>query len=95
MPNEAVSYNYFNLPLAEAYYKIGKNEKGRAIIEILIDRYFDELDYINSIEPKQRGSMERDNQIANQVVGSLYSLTNQYQEQNLLEKIETQYKSLQ
>lgn len=95
MPNEAVSYNYFNLPLAEAYYKIGKNEKGRAIIEILIDRYFDELDYINSIEPKQRGSMERDNQIANQVVGSLYSLTNQYQEQDLLEKIETQYKSLQ
>ena len=39
--------------------------------------------------------MERDNQIANQVVGSLYSLTNQYQEQDLLEKIETQYKSLQ
>ena len=29
MPNEAVPFNYFNLPLAEAYYKIGKIEKAR------------------------------------------------------------------
>jgi hypothetical protein len=39
--------------------------------------------------------MKRDYQIANQVIGSLYSITNQYKEKELFDKIEQQYKELQ
>ena len=95
MPYNAVPFNYFNLPLAESYYKIGKNEKGKEILEILVDHYFDELSYYNSLEEKQLSSMKRDYQIANQVIGSLYSITNQYKEKELFDKIEQQYKELQ
>ena len=95
MPYNAVPFNYFNLPLAESYYKIGKNEKGKEILEILVDHYFDELSYYNSLEEKQLSSMNRDYQIANQVIGSLYSITNQYKEKELFDKIEQQYKELQ
>lgn len=95
MPYEAVPFNYFNLPLAESYYKIGKNEKGKEILEILVDHYFEELNYFNSLDEREVSSMQRDYNIAKQVIGNLYSITNQYQEKELFEKIEQQYKELQ
>ena len=48
-----------------------------------------------ALEEKQLSSMKRDYQIANQVIGSLYSITNQYKEKELFDKIEQQYKELQ
>ena len=95
LPNEAVSFNYFNLPIAENYYKIGKNEKAREIIEILIENYFDEMRYYNSLDDKMLSKMNRDYQIANQVIGNLYSLTNKYQEKDLFDKIGAMYQELQ
>lgn len=95
MPNETVPFNYFNLPIADNYYKIGKREKGKEVIKILIDNYFDELRYFKSLNQKTLSKMNRDNQIANQVIGNLYSLTNQYQEKELFEEIGIRFQELQ
>lgn len=95
MPHEAIPYNYFNLPIVDAYYRMGKTEKAQAIVAILIDSYFDELDYYYSIDPKILNAMQREYQLANQVIGNLYSLTQKYQDEAALKKIATLYQEYQ
>ncbi len=95
MPNDAVPYNYFNLPIVENYYKIGKTEKAREVMNVLIDNYFDELQYYQSMDAKTLSSMQRDNNIANQIVGNLYSISNQYNDTETATKIAELYKQYQ
>ena len=46
MPNEKVPYNYFNLPIAETYYRLNEIEKGnemyRTLADITLARAFDQ-----------------------------------------------------
>lgn len=95
MPHEAIPYNYFNLPIAEGYYKIGKIEKARKVINILVETYFDELDYYNSIDPKLLSKIQRDYQIANQIISSMYSLTLTYDDSESNNKIVALYEKYQ
>tara|TARA_B100000161_G_scaffold244640_1_gene199053 strand:+ start:460 stop:3477 length:3018 start_codon:yes stop_codon:yes gene_type:complete len=95
MPHEAIPYNYFNLPLAEGYYRIGKIEKAREVINILTDTYFDELDYYNSIDEKFLSKLQRDYQIANQIISNMYSLTTKYEDQESQKKIVELYEKYQ
>ena len=80
MPNEAVAFNYFNLPIVDAYYRINKKEKANKIIEKLAINYFDELAYYNSIDEKQLVSMQRDYQLAGEVINNLYRLSQNYKD---------------
>ena len=95
MPNEAIPFNYFNLPLAEGYYKIGKIEKAQEVISILTDTYFDELDYYNSIDERLLSSIQREYQIANQIISNMYSLTTQYKDEDSKNKIVKLYEQYQ
>jgi hypothetical protein len=95
MPNEAIPYNYFNLPLAEGYYRIGKVEKAREVISILTDTYFDELDYYNSIDEKLLSKIQREYQIANQIISNMYSLTTKFNDEESQKKIVELYEKYQ
>ena len=95
MPHKAIPYNYFNLPVAEGYYKIGKIEKASEVVNILIDTYFDELDYYNSIDEKLLNKMQRDFQIANQIISSMYNLTINYNDEKSQKKIVDLYEKYQ
>ena len=95
MPNEAIAYSFFNLPIAEGYYKIGKPEKAREIINILIDIYFEELAYYNSLEDDILSKMDRDYQIANQIISNLYTITTMNDETELQQKIVEEYQKYQ
>ncbi|MBN1251022.1 MAG: DUF2723 domain-containing protein [Bacteroidales bacterium] len=52
MPNELVSYNYYNLLIAESYFKAGANEKATDIIRILSDNVNQNLNYYLSLPVK-------------------------------------------
>jgi hypothetical protein len=95
MPNEAVAFNYFNIPIAENYYKLGKTEKARKVVGILSDYYFDEIEYYQSIDAKTLTSMQRDFNVANQIIGNLYSISNQYNDTVTAVRIAEMYKSYQ
>jgi tetratricopeptide (TPR) repeat protein len=95
MPNDAVLYNYFNLPIVENYYKIGKVEKAREVMNVLIENYFDEIRYYQSIDSKTLSSMQREYNIANQIVGNLYSISNQYNDTETSDKIAELYQKYQ
>tara|TARA_Y100000589_G_scaffold56301_1_gene46635 strand:- start:22873 stop:25890 length:3018 start_codon:yes stop_codon:yes gene_type:complete len=95
MPHKAIPFNYFNLPIAEGYYKIGKMEKASEVVNILIETYFDELDYYNSIDEKLLNNMQRDFQIANQIISSMYNLTINYNDETSQKKIVDLYEKYQ
>ena len=95
MPNEAIPYSFFNLPIAEGYYKIGNPEKAREIINILIDIYFEELEYYNSLDDEVLSKMDRDYQIANQIISNLYTITTMNNDTDLQQKIVEEYQKYQ
>ncbi|MDG1189532.1 MAG: tetratricopeptide repeat protein, partial [Flavobacteriales bacterium] len=95
MPNEAIPFNYFNLPMAEVYYKIGKLEKAKEIVSILTDSYFNELEYYNTIDDKILSKLQREYQLANQIVSNLYSITTKYKDNESQEKIVELYNQYQ
>lgn len=80
MPNEAIPYNYFNLPIADAYYRINKKEKGNEIVMTLAENYFDELEYYSSIDQKTLSSMQREYGMAGEVINNLYRLSQSFQD---------------
>lgn len=95
MPNEAIPFNYFNLPMAEVYYKIGKVEKAKEIVSILTDSYFNELEYYNKVDDKILSKLQREYQLANQIVSNLYSITTKYKDNESQEKIVELYNQYQ
>ncbi|HNW98903.1 MAG TPA: DUF2723 domain-containing protein [Bacteroidales bacterium] len=50
MPETTVPYNYFILPVAEAYYKAGANEKANKIISRLTELYAQNLEYYSAFK---------------------------------------------
>jgi len=52
LPDRTVSYNYFVLPIAEGYYKIGKFEKGNEIFSRLTGIITEQLAYYFKFEGK-------------------------------------------
>jgi len=84
MPNDAIPYNYFNLPIADAYYRINKEQNGQQLLhshqgnEILMTlakNYLNELDYYNSLDQKILSSMQREYSMAAEVLNNLYRLS--------------------
>ena len=61
----------------------------------MVETYFDELDYYNSIDQKLLSKMQRDYQIANQIVSSMYSLTLTYNDTESNKKIVSLYEKYQ
>jgi hypothetical protein len=64
MPNEIAPYNYYNVLIAQAYYKAGASEKGNEIINIITETIIENLNYYLSLplefsskmtEEKERG----------------------------------------
>ncbi|MBC8490746.1 MAG: DUF2723 domain-containing protein [Bacteroidetes bacterium] len=45
MPDESIPYNYFILPIAEGYYKIGETEKANEIFRRMIEIFDEQLVY--------------------------------------------------
>lgn len=54
MPDDVVAYNYFNLLIAELYYKLGQGEKATRITQTLRDRTQIDVDYYASFPNKSR-----------------------------------------
>lgn len=52
LPEETVSYDFYVVPLAEAYYKIGETEKAKEITKRMIDIQTHDLQYYYGSEQK-------------------------------------------
>lgn len=64
MPENVAPFNYFVLPLAEAYYAAGATEKGNAIVNRLIDIYESELVFYFNFKGNKANLVDADKQQA-------------------------------
>lgn len=62
MPEEVIPYDFFVLPIAEAYYRAGEKEKANEIMFKLTDIYSAELRFIYSLDPKRQKNLNIDKQ---------------------------------
>ncbi|MBC8148024.1 MAG: DUF2723 domain-containing protein [Bacteroidetes bacterium] len=83
MPEEAIPYNYFILQIAIGYYKIGKIEKGNAIVEKLIEIYDNNLKYYFSFRGDKAKLIDRDKQLGLDVLNRISQITRAYSQDSL------------
>ena len=85
MPEEAVPYNYFILPIVEAYYAAGATEKANNLASRLIEIYTHNLKYYFSFTGNKAPLVNREKEEALGVLYRVNQLTQRY-EQNELNK---------
>lgn len=71
IPEHNVPFDYFVLPIAEAYYKLGEKELADNILLKVADVYEDELNYFNSLKPEHAKRVENDKRQATAVIQRL------------------------
>ncbi len=62
IPDEIIPYDYFVLPIAEAYFEVGNPEKGTEIFDRMIDIMEEQLDYYFMFNGKHSKIYEPDKQ---------------------------------
>jgi len=77
IPENNVPYNFFILPIAETFYKLGEFEKGNTIVRSLVDRYEDDLKYYVSLKGKDRRSVQQEMDRAKYILQRLIVMTNE------------------
>ncbi len=60
VPDKIVPYNYFNLPVAEAYLRAGQKDKGAEILNRMTDIQSDQLSYFFSFPSDKLGYLSMD-----------------------------------
>lgn len=58
IPHKVVPYNYFSMLMAETYFKAGKPEKGKEIINTIMTDYKEQLDYFFKLNRPMRASVD-------------------------------------
>ncbi|HDQ16072.1 MAG TPA: DUF2723 domain-containing protein [Bacteroidetes bacterium] len=89
MPEEKFPFNYFIMPIAEAYYKADEIEKANAITSSLLETYEVELAYFFSFSPKKRASIDDDIQQALAVVQRVQRVAEFYKQTELAKQANT------
>ncbi len=60
VPNSVVPYNYFSMLMSETYFKAGQPEKGKDIINTIMDNYKNQLDYYFKLNGPMRRSVDEE-----------------------------------
>ncbi len=94
LPERNVPYDFFMLPIAEAYYKCGATEKANEIIRKLSEKYERELNYYFSLEDEYR-SVKNNAQRAMSILYRLVNVTQQFKQDSLHKEIQTVFDRLQ
>jgi tetratricopeptide (TPR) repeat protein len=96
MPEHNVPYDFFLLPVLEAYYKAGGTEKANAIVKRLVEVYDENLQYFLSLDDNYYATVSTPVQQAMSVMYRLNSITNKmYPQEELGKMIEEKFNSLQ
>ncbi|MCB0479892.1 MAG: DUF2723 domain-containing protein [Flavobacteriales bacterium] len=78
IPHQNVPYNYFVLPVAEQYYRLGEKEKASEIVSTMRETYVGELDYYFSLKSDYYAQISQDAQQAISILYRMNLLTQEY-----------------
>ena len=85
MPAEVAPFDYFMVPIIEAYYRIGEAEKASEYLLALSKVTEEELRYFLSIDPGTSGDIDYEKQIRMHTMREIVRLTSQYAPDELFE----------
>jgi hypothetical protein len=60
IPHKIAPYNYFSMMMAETYFRAGKPEKGKEIINTIMTDYKEQLDYFFKMNKPMRASVDEE-----------------------------------
>ncbi|MCD4745969.1 MAG: DUF2723 domain-containing protein, partial [Bacteroidales bacterium] len=86
MPDKSIPFNYFVLPIAEAYYEVGEIDKANKIVERLIDIFDQDLGYYFSFTGKKAKQLDSDKQQSLALLQRLSQVTLQYDQADIAKK---------
>ena len=88
-PNNKFAYDYYMIPWAGIYYEAKADAKANDIVETIYNRYTDELDYYNSLDPKFTQAYQNQVQEALAVLQRLGQVTREYKQLEMADKIDS------
>ncbi|PLX12451.1 MAG: hypothetical protein C0594_02410 [Marinilabiliales bacterium] len=91
MPDSLVPYNYFNLSLADVYYKAEEFDKANAIVQILQKRTESELDYYLSLDKEYAATIAEDKIRSWSVYREIGRLLTVYKQDELAKSMEDKF----
>ncbi len=88
LPDRSVPYNYFVMPIAEGYYKIGDMAKGNEIYTRMIDILNEQLNYYFAFQDdmKDKYSFEKEQNLA--MLQKLMQVSTRFKQAEISEKAE-------
>lgn len=95
MPEKVIAYNFFMMPVAEAYYKTGEVDKANKLVKRLAAIYKDDLNYYYSLRPALSATIDQEKQQALSVISRLMMMTKNYKQDALSKELEGDFAKLQ
>jgi hypothetical protein len=87
-PNEKFPYDYYMVPFAQIYYVAKEDEKGDEVINIIKERYVEDIDYYLRLDNDILNYYEEDLSIAFSTLQRLSMMARQYERTELADEIE-------
>ncbi len=92
MPEKTVPYDYFVLPVAEAYYNAGEIKKANSIMNKMIDNYSNSLKYFFSFRGNWAPLVDYDKQQSLAVMQRIVQITQVQKQKDLADRSEKVFK---
>lgn len=94
MPNERVPYNYFNIFIADNYYRAGKTEKANEILKVLANSTTEKLNYFLTLPAKFSGRTDNETEHHMAVAQEILRTLARNQQEALFDQINTQFQNV-
>ena len=86
IPDEKVPYNYFVMPVAEGYYKIGEIEKGNEIFWRMIEIFDEQLDYYFAFSGSRSKTYDFEKQQNLAMLQKMIQVSNRFKQEDVANK---------
>lgn len=90
-PNEKLPYDYFMVPICQAYYRINKSDKANVLVKKLADIYTDNLTYYLSLSGAHANTVAYETKVGMSVMQELVKLTEDFKQDKLYEQLTSEF----
>jgi hypothetical protein len=94
MPNDRIPFNYFMVPVIEAYYKIGETRLANSYLLTLSDLAEEELRYFLSMGKEHAVDLDYEKQIRLHILQELVRLVSENKQEELIERQQQIFQNL-
>jgi hypothetical protein len=94
MPRKNIPYNYFMLPIAEVYYKLGMNNEGNQLLKEIADIYEEDLKYYFRFNGKLAENIDAEKQQAMAVMQRIGQVARMNKQETLAKDFDERFKKL-